>query len=261
MLVPRPRSDSVKTVAILLALLIAASAAAAPPRRPTSPDDALCRIQFRRAVAGRPAADIAAPCWRIGPIALGMREAAVEQRIGRPVAATDRSTTRPGPHRVFHATLHAFSAMPGAPVQHGRARLGLTELLYDDGTLVAIDTAPGARIDGFACPGGATSSATAKEVEIDARTGPLLRFATVEAGDPLATLGRVFGKPPSGNRSRDWFTYLPVPISVDVDPDRAAIVGFTIATDAQTLTTSFLPMLHRQHDATCRLTAIQFALS
>ena len=161
MLVPRPRSVSVKTVAILLALLTAASAAAPPPRRPTSPDDALCRIQFRRAVAGRPAADIAAPCWRIGPIALGMREAAVEQRIGRPAATTDRSTTTPGPHRVFHATLHAFSAMPGALVQHGRARLRLTELLYDDGTLVAIDTAPGARIDGFACPGGATSSATA----------------------------------------------------------------------------------------------------
>ena len=249
-----------KTVAILLALLIAASAAAASPRQPTSPDDALCRIQFRRAVAGRPAADIAAPCWRIGAIALGMREAAVEQRIGRPVAATDRSTTMPGPHRVFHATLHAFSAMPGALVQNGRARLRLTELLYDDGTLVAIDTAPGARIDGFACPGGDTSSATAKEVEIDARTGPLLRFATVEAGDPLAALERVFGRSPLGNRSRDWFTYLPVPIGIAVDPDRAVILGFTIATDDEALTSAALSIVHLQRDAACSLTAIQFAL-
>jgi hypothetical protein len=263
MLARRSRSDSVRTaIAILLVLVTAMPASAMPLRRAAQQRDTICQAQFGQAIARGTATGVAASCWRIGPIQLGMPEAAVEQRIGQAVASADRRTdgSASGPPRAFHATLHAFSSTPGPPVRHGRAALRLAELLYEKGRLIAIDTAPGARIDGGACPGRPSRSGDVTPVDVAARGGPLLRFAGVTVGDPLDALGRAFGRSPSGNRSRDWYSYLPVPISVDVDPDRAAIVGFTIATDAQALTTSLLPILHLQRDAACRLITIQFAL-
>ena len=189
-----------------------------------------------------------------------MAEAEVERRLGPPVATAEPSVTGSARHRPYRATLYAFA--DGPLVNAGRGRMRLAELRYEGGRLTAIDNDPGARIDGGACKSDPRRPSPLNAVELRAPAGPLLSFAGVKVGDPLLSLEHRFGRAPSGNASRDWYSYLPVPISFDVDPETTAIIGFAVATDDQALTTSILPRLHLRRDrTTCALSSIHFELS
>ncbi len=214
---------------------------------------ARCPATFRQAVAAGDGGPVPRACWQLGPLHLGMTRADVEQRIGVPVARL----ARPAQDRRFAASLYAFSARPGTPlVDAGSFRL--VELRYAGERLVAIDNEPGARITDTSCGEGLHRAAA---IETDAPAGPLLGFNQVQVGDPLRRIRARFGRAPAANRSRDWFSYLPVPISFGSDPDRGIVTGIAIASSADALTTAARPELRLERDTvSCRLTAIYFAL-
>ncbi len=157
--------------------------------------------------------------------------------------------------------LYAFPARGAGLVVAGQADLRLAELRYERGRLAAIDNAPGARIDGYECASRARRRPASETISVSALAGPMLRFSGVGVGEPLSVLQHRFGRTPTSNASKDWYSYLPVPISFDVDPDRDKVVGFAVAADDEALTTSALPELHLQRDpATCELESIRFGL-
>lgn len=225
--------------------MIAAALLAGTP----APADARCQPLLARAVKRSTPAEVPAACWRVGPVALGMTEPAVEQRLGKPVA----SGTVGGPLR-YRVALYSFASGTNP------RRIGLVELRYRGGQLAAIDTSPGARLDSDPCAGH-PGRVEAGEIRVEPAAGPFGRFAGTVLGDPVSALARRFGRAPAGNRSRDWLTYLPVPIAFDADPDRGRITGIAIATDDRALTAGALPRLRIRRDgATCRLLSIRYGV-
>lgn len=234
--------------------MIAEVAVATLLARPFSgpPSNRQCRTAITEAVARESAAKIPAHCWRMGPLTLGMKRAEVEERIGSPVA-----TANVVPHTLYGAALYAFPANPNRP---GSVAVRLVELRYERARLVAIDTAPGARIASTPC-GGRLHTRTDISVDVGANAGPLLRFGGVAVGDPTTALSAKFGRIPDANASQDWLNYLPVPISFDVDPDRQRVTGIAIATNDDALTSSVAPqLLLRRDPATCRLVSVNYRL-
>ncbi len=135
----------------------------------------------------------------------------------------------------------------------------MAELRFLDKRLVAIDTEPPFTMTSAPCSQGNFPSRP-DEVDGAARAGPLLRILGTGVGDPLSQVRKRFGRSPAASRSRDWYSYLPIPLSFDVDRNR--ITGFEVARDEASLTAERpWPRLYLHHvAATCRLTGIDFAL-
>ena len=210
-----------------------------------------CRVILGNAI--RSSGTVPTRCWQIGPIILGMPESEVQQRLGTP---DQRITTSNGV-----ATLYVFNKKPGPLVTGGRARFRIVELRYADNQLIAIDTNPGMTMFSPACPAHHRIP-TWKVVDTTEIAGPLLTFSGMQIGDPLLRLVQTFGSMPNRNRSGDWYNYLPVPVSFDVDPDRKRITGIAIARD-ESILTGERPQVHlrlERDPTTCGLTGIKFTL-
>lgn len=216
-------------------------------------EDSSCRQALARAVRGETTDIVPASCWHVGPITLGMTESAVEQHLGAPV---QRRVNQRG-----IVALYVFPARSGPLVTKARARFRLALLRYVDGKLALIANDP-------PTSGGTVSARCAKDdptrsITSDADTGPLLRFDGITVGDRVTRLARVFGNEAARNRSHDWYNYLPVPMSFDVNPNSARVIGFAIARDEKTLTTDW-PSIEVQstyNSTTCLLQTVKFDLS
>ncbi len=218
---------------------------------PADADD--CSARLASAVARGAKDGVPPACWRIGPVTLGMSENVVVQRIGRPVVTADA-----GPRRRYRAVLYAFPA--GARDTKPATHVHLAELQYDTGRLVAIDTSPGGRIESEPCAGH-PARVQPGDFDGDAPVGPLLAFNGIRPGDRTSILARRFGRAAANNRSHDWFTYLPLPVSFVVDPERRRITGVAIGADEDALTPGSLPLVHLGRDsASCRVTAVRYDL-
>lgn len=225
-----------------------ASSANAGDRPAASSCERSLTAAFVRQVAGA----LPQACWRVGPIRLGMTEEEVERRLGAPMARSSRAASM--------ATLYAFPFLGGPLVVNGRARLRMAELRFVDERLVAIDNDPPSSATSGACSPGHVRDPL-EGVDLGANAGPLIRIAGIKTGDPLSQLRRRFGRAPAHNRPRDWYNYLPIPLSFTVDRHR--ISGFEVARDEAALTsTEPEPRIYvHREPATCRLTGIDFAFS
>ncbi len=193
----------------------------------------------------------------MGPIGLGDSRTAVEARIGKPVAEAAVTDSLLMPRR-YRAALYVF---PGTTTsRNGRLRFRMTELLYYNDQIAAINDSPGARIDNTRCSTRFANDPL-KDVEIGVVIGPFLRFDGIKIGDRLVTLSHLFGRAPGTNRSKDWYSYWPIPITFDADPDTQIIDGIAIAMDEQAGSVLAMPLLHVRRDpATCKPLSITFAL-
>lgn len=217
-----------------------------------------CTAAIRTAIARRSIAGVPSACWRMGPIALGENRVAVEAAIGKPVAEADVTNTLPKPKQ-YRAVLYV-SPTPTLVPSRGRLRIRMTELLYDADRLAAINNSPPSTLDSTGCSSQFWNHPD-KAVDVGAPVGPFRRFDAIGIGDRLAKLRHLYGGESWSNRSKDWYTYWPVPITVDVDSDTTIIDGIAIATDEQAGSILAMPWLHVRRDpATCRPLSIAFAL-
>lgn len=210
-----------------------------------------CERSLATAVLRQEPGAIHQSCWRVGPIKLGMTEGDVERRLGTPVARSSGVAST--------AMLYAFPFLGGSLVVNGRARFRMAELRFIDKRLIAIDNAPPSKTTSAPCSREHARGPT-DGVDLAASAGPLLRIVGTGVGDQLSQLRKRFGRSPAPNRSYDWYSYLPIPLSFDVDRNR--ITGFQVARDEAALTSERPEpriYLHRA-PATCQLTDIDFAL-
>jgi hypothetical protein len=236
---------------IVIALVLAVSPHPSPASALGRSAESSCERSLANAVLRQVPGAIPQRCWRVGPIKLGMTEEDVERRLGAPVARSSGAAST--------ATLYAFPFRGGSLVVNGRARFRMAELRFIDKRLIAIDNDP---------PSTTTSSSCSAEhirgrldgVDLAARAGPLLRIVGTGVGEPLSQLRKRFGRAPARNRSSDWYNYLPIPLSFDVDGNR--ITGFEVARDGAALTSERPePKVYLQRvPATCELTGINFVL-
>ena len=147
------------------------------------------------------------------------------------------------------------------PYETGEApahpRLRFLEVLLEDGRVAHIDNNPSTRTSYPAC------SHPFKLLDDGQGEPPgfedFQSFAGVKVGAPEGDLARRFGRAPNMNASRDWLSYLPVPLTFGADPDTGRITGFAIGTDDSSVTMEGEVVMNVELDsATCRPVSVRF---
>lgn len=243
------------------ALIAALALAALPAVSLAAPPDAnACAAQIKAQTAHRRPA--AAACWHVGPLALGMTPEEVAALIGPPdhegAGPPDPLPAQPA-HAGYRDAVYLFPRDLAQRLQREpQAELSLRSLTisYFEGRAVRIDTVGTVEIRSRACP---VATPDVKIAGAPDGFAPFRSFAGVREGDPTSLLTRRFGKPMTVNRPGDFYTYMPTPLTVDIDLDHRAVGGFTIGADTEAVFLGGVTKLELTRDpATCRVTGFGF---
>jgi hypothetical protein len=246
--------------AAALAASISLAISRAVAARSVDSDTTSCRTSLSRLIAGAPASVVPPACWRVGPLTLGMSRAELDRAMGAPVQSRPVADSL-APGRAYTARVYAFPRTWRADLERGpvsNPHLRFVEVLLLEDRAVKIANNPPALIRGPAC------KAVARPPEIDLEHEPLgfapfQAFNGVRVGDTLRSLEKWFGRAPEPNTTRDWYNYLPAPITFDVDPETARITGFAIGSDQDAVSLGApVQMTVARDPATCRTTGISF---
>ena len=244
-------------IALMTAALIASSPSSA--LNVDAPLAAVCDRQIARAIAGAALSTVGLGCWLVGPLWLGLADAEVQQHVGVADQATPLADDA-ADHRRYQAEVFAFprdwrSELRSAPAASLRMRF--IEVLFEQGRVVRIANDPGVRVQGSKCDRTARPTDLVSALPADFR--PFTVFAGVRVGDGVGRLPRLFGRAPDANRSRDWRSYLPTPLTFSDDPDTDRITGFAIATDPAAVTREApVDIVLERDPKRCRITDVTF---
>ena len=251
--------------ALIAALVLTAVPATAPAlSRGAAPDPDACAGQIKRQVAHvRPAAPAA--CWRLGPVTLGMTQDEVASVLGPPdsegegppatlPSKVDRKGYRDA-YYLFPRDLARRLARGGATP--ARLDLRLLQVSYFQGRAVRMDSGPPAEFRSTPCQGHpAEDIAFGGDAEGFA---PFRAFAGVREGDPITTLTHRFGKPNTVSTARDFYTYMPAPLTLGVDPEHKTVGSFSIGADTDAVFLGGMAHLEfTRTPATCRISGVRF---
>jgi hypothetical protein len=219
-------------LAFLPLLAVTDLALAAPPPKAETADN--CASQIYKSVSDGGVSAVPAYCWHIGPVALGMGRSAVEERLGSPDFEAD-SLNQPDQSHRYTTSFFVFPRDLAARLAKHPAREfahRVLQVTYDDDMVVSIDNNPPEMLWSEPCRTDPKSEGISGErISHPPRDfAPFEKFAGVKVGDTLASVSHRLGRP-SPNKSRDFYTYWPVPIRLGVDPDTATVTGFAISTD------------------------------
>jgi len=175
--------------------------------------------------ASTTAAALPAPCTRIGPIALGMRQEQVLAALGQP-DVTRTSAAHPDTLSVVYLYPHEFDAqLARQPRPADALAYGQLAIRFRNGQVT----------------------------NMIAFSHPDVPLPFDLLGQPVGTdVDRVLqaiGGSPQWNASRDYVQFPAMPLGVDVDPGTSTIVGLDIATTKQDLDGFGLPALQLSKDA------------
>lgn len=195
---------------------------------PAWADNAACTAAIRGAVAHR--ASVPAACWRVGPLTLGMTRRAAEEALGPPdqtgrrtILSRRRRTRLDTALYVFPRNLRNWLTL--APAAREDFHPATLRLAYAGDRLTAIAFGRSARIDFPACASRRNPDAGYQRGDADFPAD----FNGIGLEASLQQVTAAFGPFATHNRSRDFWTYDPLPIAVTGD-DRVQEIG--IATDA-----------------------------
>jgi hypothetical protein len=237
---PVTRRSGAALVLTLLPCITAAAITNGPADTANAAADSDCARQIHASVDSGGKTAVAAQCWHVGPIALGMSRRDVEKTLGpadhsakaQPLIAGEKPLTIS--YFLFPRDLAAELA------QHPRAKfpgdkIRILAVTYTDDKVAGIDNNPARMVVGPRCQGDpkhadASSDPEMPDVPPDFR--PFERFAGITTGDGLDVAEKTFGNAFTGNASHDFYNYAPVPITLGVDPDSLKIDGLSIASDA-----------------------------
>ncbi|AVS95719.1 secreted signal peptide protein [Paracidovorax avenae] len=218
-MVPKPPAFAGLVCAVVF--LGAAHAASAPDG---AQEGAACSAALRQVFPAQDqAAALPAPCRRLGPVALGMRQQDVLAALGKPDA------TRHGACR--HETTIAYlyprglnERLASHPLPPGSLDHGELAIRFRDGRVVNIIAfGPHGELPGFGLPG-------------------------LALGADVGTVLQAVGGHPQWNASRDYVQFAAMPLGLEVDPDTSAVVGIDIAATKQDLEHFSLPPLRLHKD-------------
>jgi hypothetical protein len=132
----------------------------------------------------------------------------------------------------------------------------ILEVSYFHDRAVRLDNADAVEIRNGPCKA-ATSDLLGKGEP--AGFAPFRSFAGVHEGDSVAALIERFGKPTTMNRPRDFYAYMPTPLTIEIDIDHDAVGGFSIGVDTDAVFLGGRARLELTHDpATCQVTGLRF---
>ncbi|XDF37411.1 secreted signal peptide protein [Paracidovorax avenae] len=208
----------------LLCAVVFLGAAHAAPAPNGAQEGAACSRALRQAFSAQDqAATLPAPCRRLGPVALGMRQQDVVAALGKP-DATRHGAARPDTVAVYLYPRGLNERLASHPLPAGSLEHGELAIRFRDGRAVNIIAfGPHGELSGFGLPG-------------------------LALGEDAGAMLQAVGGHPQWNASRDYVQFAAMPLGLEVDPDTSAVVGLDIAATKQDLEHFALPPLRLDKD-------------
>jgi hypothetical protein len=185
-----------------------------------------CVANIQAATKSKRAPPVPQDCWRLGSIKLGMTALQTRTYLGTPGATSEfllnyrrRKITVTRQLYVYPRNLRNWLKL--APARQQDFHPVTLKLDFSGGVLVAIGLDTEARVTPPACKPTAAGRTYVRD-GVDFPYG--LHGMTL--GAPLSSVTKRFGKFVRSNRTGDFHTYLPVPLSVD---GKDKVTGFRMA--------------------------------